>query len=128
MLFRFLTALVFVVAIAMAGVALEKGGLAYRRQISRQHYRLEALRDQHARLKLRTQKLGAPQRLLDSLEAGEIPLQPPEQPPVTALQHIPLLRLHPENSAKDSNADDSSLRAQSRRLANLPLPHTSSNH
>jgi len=68
MYFRFGCALVVVIIVSVAGIALEKRCLALRRAISRQHYRHDALADLYARLRLQTQQLGAPARVLDSLE------------------------------------------------------------
>jgi hypothetical protein len=67
MVFRFGCALVLVVLVAMAGIALEKRSLELRRSLARQQYRLEVLEDLHARLRLKTQELGAPGRIRTSL-------------------------------------------------------------
>ena len=53
MAFRFLTILTFVVLISLAGVALEKKNLELRREISRQRYREEILREQNATARLK---------------------------------------------------------------------------
>jgi len=71
MFFRFCAALSLVVLIAAAGIAVEKQLLDMRRQQTLQVYRLEQLEEKYARLKLRTQELGAPSRLMESLEQAE---------------------------------------------------------
>lgn len=92
MYFRFGSAVVVVVLISLAGTALEKRSLELRREIGRQHYRMEVLRERHARLRLRTQQLGAPVRMLDSLESGRLRLARPERPAETAPRRTPLLK------------------------------------
>jgi hypothetical protein len=67
---RFGGALVLVVLISLAGIALEKRILSLRRAVSEQTYRLDELRESHAIHRLRTQQLGAPSRLIESLEAN----------------------------------------------------------
>jgi hypothetical protein len=71
MFFRFCAALFLVVLIAAAGITLEKRLLDMKRQQTLQVYRLELLEEKYARLKLRTQELGAPSRLLETLEKAE---------------------------------------------------------
>ena len=68
MFFRFCAALSLVVLIAVLGITLEKQLLDLKREQTLQVYRLEQLEEKYARLKLRTQELGAPSRLLESLE------------------------------------------------------------
>jgi hypothetical protein len=79
MYFRFGSAVVLVVLISLAGVALEKENLELRRSVSRQHYRMDVLDEAQARLRLRTQELGAPARLIERIENGTLPLDPPEK-------------------------------------------------
>lgn len=69
MFFRFGCALALVVAISLVGVALEKQNLRLRLEVSRQHYRIDVLREHHAGLRLRAHQLGAPERMIESLEA-----------------------------------------------------------
>ena len=69
MFFRFGSALVLVVLISLAGTALEKRNLELKRAVSRQHYRLEVLLEQHAANRVLAQQLGAPSRLVDQLDA-----------------------------------------------------------
>lgn len=86
MYFRFGFVLLLAVAISIVGVAIEKLTLAYRRDVSRQHYQLDVLREKHARARLRTQELGAPARTLDSIESGRLSLQRPQPKARTAKQ------------------------------------------
>lgn len=79
MFFRFGSAVVLVVLIALAGSALETESLALRRQLSHQHYRTDILMEQHAKLRLQAQQLGTPLRLLESLEKGRLELHRPEK-------------------------------------------------
>lgn len=65
MFFRFGSALVLVVLISLVGTALEKRNLKWQRALSRQHYQLDELLEQHAALRVTAQQLGAPQRLLE---------------------------------------------------------------
>ena len=71
MFFRFCSALSLVVLIAAAGISVEKRLLDLKREQTLQVYRLEQLEEKYARLKLRSQELGAPSRLLESLERAE---------------------------------------------------------
>ncbi|HXY35609.1 MAG TPA: hypothetical protein VEI07_15360 [Planctomycetaceae bacterium] len=70
MYFRFGAAVVLAVLVAVAGIAIEKRCLTLRRALTREHYRYEVLRDLYARQRLQTQQLGAPARLLESLESN----------------------------------------------------------
>lgn len=66
MFFRFCCTVLLVVLVSLIGVALEERGLDLRRRVSRQHYRIEALQEVRAELRLRVQRLGAPPRLWES--------------------------------------------------------------
>ena len=92
MFFRFGCAVVLVVLVSLGGVALEKENLRLRREVSRQHYRLDVLRNEQARLRLRTQELGAPTRLIDSIESGKLNLKHPDSPRESQPRRLPLLR------------------------------------
>lgn len=92
MYFRFGSALVMVVLVSLAGIALEKRNLGLRRDVSRQHFRMDVLRDTHAKLRLKTQQLGAPARVIESLENGTLELEQPETADGTAPRAMPLLR------------------------------------
>ncbi len=85
MFFRFVSAIVLVVLIAMAGVEIEKRILDLRRDVSRQQYQTEILLDQHTALRLRTQELSAPRRMLQTLRDEQLaprPVPPTERVPV----------------------------------------------
>ncbi len=71
MFFRFCAAIGLVVLIAAAGIAVQKRLLDMKREQTLQVYRLEQLQEKYARLKLRTQELGAPSRLMESLERAK---------------------------------------------------------
>lgn len=92
MYFRFGTAIVLVVSISLVGIALEKRNLELRRAVSRQHFRMDVLREVHANLRLTTQELGAPTRLIDALESGEMQLKRPEVRDESAPRRVPLLQ------------------------------------
>jgi hypothetical protein len=91
MYFRFLCCVAVVVLIALAGVALEKKTLETRRNISRQHYRMEILRESYAKMRLRVQELGAPEKLIESVENGELPVRRPDKPETSDAKRMPLL-------------------------------------
>ena len=76
MFFRFGSALVVVVLISAIGIALEKRNFELRREVTRQRYRTDALTDMHARLRLETHQLGAPLRVIDRVEEGQLEMQP----------------------------------------------------
>ncbi len=93
MFFRFGSALALVVLISLAGTALEKRNLKLRRAVSRQHYRLEILLEQHAANRVLAQQLGAPSRLVDKIDeestSPDEPVKPakPERPNVRKARH-----------------------------------------
>ena len=68
MYFRFTAGIMLAVLISMAGVTLEKQSLDLRREVTRQYYQSDVLTESFARLRLRTQQLSAPQRVVDMLE------------------------------------------------------------
>ena len=92
MYFRFASAVALIVAISVAGVALEKRGLELRRETTRQSYRTDVLHDRLARLRVRSQQLGAPTRFFDSLESGSLQLKPPQTPQRAEHSRLTLLR------------------------------------
>lgn len=92
MFFRFGSAIVLIVLVALSGVALEKHNLELRRSVSRQQFRLDVLVNQHAQMRLKTQQLGAPVRLIDSLETGKLQIQKPEKSTSDESKQMPLLR------------------------------------
>ena len=85
MFFRFCAALSLVVLIAAAGITLEKQILDRKREQTLQVYRLTQMEEKYARLKLRSQELGAPSRLLESLERAEAERAVHRRKPVPAL-------------------------------------------
>lgn len=91
MFFRFGSAVALVVLISVIGTALEKENLALRRRLSHQHYRTEVLLEENSRLRLEAQQIGAPARLIDSLERGDMHVRQPEQPVRTEPRKMPLL-------------------------------------
>jgi hypothetical protein len=82
MFFRFGAAMLLVVAVSLLGIAVEKRSLALKRTISLQLYRAEQLRERCVRLRLRCEELGAPARLVQELESGQLDLgaAPPVDP------------------------------------------------
>ena len=79
MFFRFTSAVCLVVLISLVGIAIEKRSLELRRELSRQFYQMEALRDQQARLRFQSQKLAAIERLYETVEQSESTLTLPEK-------------------------------------------------
>lgn len=93
MFFRFGAALLLVVSVALAGTVLETQNLALRRSISQQQYRMDVLLETQARLRLETQRLGAPARLFDELERGDAALYRPAKPQRFEPRRPPALNL-----------------------------------
>jgi len=91
MFFRFGSALVLVVLIAMTGVAFEKRTLELRRNVTRQQYQMDLLQDAYSRSRLKTQQLGAPKRVIDAMEKGELELERTKRPTAEASSQTPLL-------------------------------------
>ena len=92
MFFRFGSTLVLLVLVSTAGVALEKRTLALRRSVSRQHYRMDVLREEYAKMRLRTQQLAGPLRTVDALDAGKLSVGRPREPSPSNTEELPLLR------------------------------------
>lgn len=92
MFFRFGSSVALVVAIALTGVALEKQNLEFRRKVTRQHYRMQVLQEHYAKLRLRTQQLGAPTRVIDSLNEHDLQLNPSASRWDVETSRMPLLR------------------------------------
>ncbi len=105
MVFRFVGSLTLIVCIALVGVALEKENLSLHREISRQHYRTDILREDYARLRLKSQELGAPTKMLEDLESGRIPVKTPDQV-ADGPRKMPLLEWRNRVPAADSNQFD----------------------
>lgn len=95
---RFQGAILIAALVAVGGTALEGSILDRRRLIGRQHYRLDALRERVARLRLRTEELGSPSRLVQPAEAGRVGLNSRNRPVSSLPLSSPLLdwRLAPE--------------------------------
>jgi hypothetical protein len=91
MFFRFGAAMALVVAVALAGTAMENRSLALRRAISHQRYQLDVLIEKQARLRVAAQRAGAPAQLIEPLEQGRLKLLPPETPHRKAQRKTPLL-------------------------------------
>lgn len=91
MFFRFGAAMALVVAIALAGTALENRSLSLRRAISHQRYQLDVLVEKQARLRVVAQRAGAPAQLIEPLEQGRLQLLPPESPQRKTQRSTPLL-------------------------------------
>jgi hypothetical protein len=72
MFFRFGAAVLLVVAVSLLGIALEKRNLSLRRTISLQLYRAEQLQERCVRLRLQSEQLGAPARLMQAIEDGRL--------------------------------------------------------
>ncbi len=83
MFFRFGAGLFLVVLISLLGIAIEKRNLDLRRDLSRQHYRMDVLRDEHARLRLKCQQLAAVDRLFQTVEQDGTQLTHPTLPVTT---------------------------------------------
>jgi len=81
MYFRFGSAVFLVVVMSLIGIAVEKRNLDLRREISRQHYRMDVLQEEHARLRLHSQHLAAIERLSETVDAsGSDGLTTPDTP------------------------------------------------
>ena len=80
MFFRFGAGLFLVVLISLLGIAIEKRNLDLRRDLSRQHYRMDVLRDEHARLRLKCQQLAAVDRLFETVDQNGTELSHPKAP------------------------------------------------
>ena len=78
MYFRFGCALFLVVAISLAGAALEKRSMELRRAVTAQKYQQQILRDAFARKRLQVQQLAAPTQTIKILADETIGLHQPE--------------------------------------------------
>lgn len=59
LVFRFIAALVLLVTVSLIGIGLEKRELALKRAISLQHFRMDQLLEERARLRIRLHELAA---------------------------------------------------------------------
>lgn len=91
MFFRFGAALLLVVIVALSGTALETQNLALKRSLSQQQYRMEVLLETQTRLRLETQRLGAPAKLFDALQQQDATLYRPPKPQRVDQRRAPLL-------------------------------------
>ncbi|MCA9053096.1 MAG: hypothetical protein KDA75_04630 [Planctomycetaceae bacterium] len=71
MFFRFTIVVITLIALALAGISIEKRNVELRRSISLQEYRRQQLIDRRARLRLQVERWSAPDKLLDRTAAGE---------------------------------------------------------
>lgn len=72
---RFQGAVLLILLVAIGGNSIENAALDRRRAIGRQYYRVDVLQERVARLRLRTEELGAPYRLIRPA---------PDAPPIAA--------------------------------------------
>lgn len=91
MFFRFGAALLLIVSVAVASTALETRNLALKRSLSQQHYRMDVLLETQARLRLETNRLGAPAKLFDEVLRGNAALYRPHTPQRTEQRRAPLM-------------------------------------
>lgn len=102
MFFRFGSALILVVMTSLLGILVEKQNLTLRREISRQHYRMDVLQEEHARLRLKSQQLAAVERLFETIEdenSGLVPAEPGATVPVP-------FQLEPSETTADEMESD----------------------
>ncbi|MFO1043151.1 MAG: hypothetical protein U0941_15270 [Planctomycetaceae bacterium] len=95
MFFRFGAAIMLVVSVALAGTALETRNLALKRSLSQQQYRMAELIEKQVALRLESQKLGTPAKLLESLERDDASLYRPPKPQRADERRAPLLNWNP---------------------------------
>lgn len=93
--FRFGAAILLVVSVALAGTALETQNLSLKRALSQQQYRLAELMEKQVALRLETQQLGAPAKLLEALERGDATLHRPPKSQRVDQRRAPLLNWNP---------------------------------
>lgn len=77
MFFRFLAALILAVVVSLVGNVIERRNLDLRRELAADLYRLEVLEENHIKLRMEAERLGAPARLWDSVRTE---LTPPAEP------------------------------------------------
>ncbi|MFK7817394.1 MAG: hypothetical protein AB8G99_01640 [Planctomycetaceae bacterium] len=107
MFFRFISAIVLVVLVSMTGIVIEKRMLDLRRDVSRQQYRTEILLDQYTMLRLKTQQLSSPDRMLETMQQQQLAPQPlPRQLPKPNMRRM-----------EEPNTEEQAARPQ----MNLPL-------
>ncbi|MHC4876912.1 MAG: hypothetical protein ACYTGL_10465 [Planctomycetota bacterium] len=104
MFFRFGAGLFLVVLVSLLGIAIEKRNLDLRRDLSRQHYRMDVLRDEHARLRLKCQQLAAVDRQIQLIDQEGAELSQPQVPDL------------PPAPADGANESDESVLQPGRRI------------
>ena len=107
MFFRFGAAIVLIVLICLIGIAIEKRNLDLRRELSRQHAQSEELLEAHARLRLKTQQLGATSRLMGEFSEPAQDDSGTEHIRLENASELPLLRwraFSPGQTASKSSA------------------------
>lgn len=77
MYFRFGAGILLIVAVSVTGIAIDKSTMDVRRDITQQHFRMEVLRDEQGKLRLQTQQLRSPKRMIESIEAGDLAVRRP---------------------------------------------------
>ncbi|MBA3312348.1 MAG: hypothetical protein M3552_04155 [Planctomycetota bacterium] len=92
MCIRFQAAVLLAALTAITGSAIEGSILDQRRALSRQHYRLEVLRERVAHSRLRAERLGSPGRLMRPLEEGRLDVRSPSARTDDSFPTGPLLR------------------------------------
>ncbi len=75
MVFRFIAALALIVTVSLIGIRLENRELALKRAISLQHYRMDQLLEEQARLRIRLHALstGQPSDEAEPFRVAEAP-------------------------------------------------------
>lgn len=106
--FRFGAALLLVVLVGLCGTALETQNLALKRSLSQQQYRMDVLLESQARLRLETQRLGAPAKLLESLQQKDAELYRPPKPQRADQRKAPLLNWSSPSNRMDRQRSTSS--------------------
>jgi hypothetical protein len=101
MFFRFCSAIVLAMAVSLGGTALEKRKLELKRAVSRQHYRLDVLLEQHAARRVLAQQLAAPSRMVEATGSAAASGSARRAPPREVLPERggEVSRIRPRNSA-----------------------------
>ncbi|MEZ6056842.1 MAG: hypothetical protein R3C01_09055 [Planctomycetaceae bacterium] len=105
MFFRFGAALVLIVAISLAGIAIEKQNVSLKRSLTLQQYRQAELSNRRADLRLRVGRLGAPSQLLQQVEAATDGHPTTATSRGTSSRTTPLLRWQSDVRPRPQQAD-----------------------
>jgi len=89
---RFQGAVLVAVLVAIAGSSAENAILDRHRSIGRQYFRLDAIQERVARLRLRTEELGAPSRLVRPAERDRRDATAATSDSIETRGAVPLLR------------------------------------